>query len=179
MNLKGILIGIAILVLTMFVTTYGVDMIFEKPVYEDFCPVSIWKVVEMNESTCFDGGGKWIPTPAMPEGDRVGYCEQDYRCSEAYDLAKERHSMNIFLITIPLGILILLVGFFFFRLEIVGVGIMAGGIGTLLRGIGSYWRYTEDWLRFSISLIGLIIVIIASYKFNKKFENKSKKRKKK
>lgn len=187
MNLRGIIIGVAILILTLFVTTYGVNTVFDKPIYDDFCPNTIWKVTEMNESVCFDNGGKWNPNvyvgrinPEVPQknlnGEVTGYCDKNFRCNEAYQLAQERYSMNAFLIAVPLGILILLGGFFFFSLESVGVGIMAGGVGTLLRGVGSYWRYSEDWLRFVISLAGLVIVIWASYKFSSKFEKKVKKK---
>jgi len=171
MNLKGIIISIAILILTLFVTTYGMNTIYERPEYNEYCPNSIIKVTEMNESICFDNGGRWNPGL---EGN--GYCNQNFLCNEAYTLAQEKYSMNVFLIAVPLGILILLGGFFFFSLESVGVGIMAGGVGTLLRGVGSYWKYSEDWLRFIISLAGLVIVIWASYKFSNKFEKKIKKK---
>jgi len=170
MNLRGIIIGIAIFVLTLFVSTYGVNTFLNEPAYNDFCPNSILKVSEMNESICFDNGGRW-----NPGFENQGYCDQNFRCNEAYKLEKERYDMNVFLMAVPLGILILLGGFFFFSLESVGVGIMSGGVGTLLRGIGSYWRYSEDWLRFLISLTGLVIVIWVSYKFNERLERKRKK----
>lgn len=170
MNLRGIVLGIAIFVLTLFVTVYGVNAVYSEPYYEDFCPNSYLDVSEMNEEVCFENGGKWI------EGGS-GYCDSDYVCRESYELAKERHSMNVFLISLPLGILILLGGFYFFKLDSVGVGLMLGGVGTMLRGIGSYWRYTEDWLRFMISLFGLVIVIYFTYRFDKKFSKKDKKKK--
>lgn len=174
MNLRGIVIGVAILILTLFVSLYGVNTFLDKPQYDDFCPNTIWKPMPVNESVCFDNGGRW-----NTGFNNTGYCDENFRCNAAYNLAEERYSMNIFLIAVPLGILILLGGFFFFRLEIVGVGIMAGGVGTLLRGVGSYWRYSEDWLRFLISLFGLVIVIYFSYRFSSKLEKKSKKKRKK
>ena len=37
MDIKGIILGIAIIILTIFVTFYGISTIFPKPMYEDFC----------------------------------------------------------------------------------------------------------------------------------------------
>ncbi|MFH1311048.1 MAG: hypothetical protein ABIH65_01440 [Nanoarchaeota archaeon] len=37
MNLKNVLLAIAIIILTIFVTFYGINTLFPKPDYEDFC----------------------------------------------------------------------------------------------------------------------------------------------
>jgi hypothetical protein len=167
MNLREIILGVTVFVLTLFVTIYGVNMLFSEPIYEDYCGSALWKVSEINESVCFELGGKWNPTNA-PNGELTGFCDQDFNCRQNYDLAKERYSMNLFLIAVPFGILLILFGAYFFSLNAVGVGIMAGGVGTILRGVGSYWRYSEDWIRFLISLFGLIVVIYFSYNFSEK-----------
>ncbi|MDA3836141.1 MAG: hypothetical protein PF542_00810 [Nanoarchaeota archaeon] len=179
MNLRGLILGIAIFVLTLFVTSYGVNTVYPSVAYDDFCSNTYWEVAEMNESVCFDNGGKWNDYGATPvKVDTIerpletGYCDKDYLCREAYELANERQAMNVFLIAVPLGILILLGGFYFFTLETVGVGLMAGGVGTMLRGISSYWQYSSDAVRFLVSLAGLIVVIYFSYRFGNKIENK-------
>lgn len=172
MNFKEIIVAIAIFVLTLFVSMYGVNSLYSEPVYEDFCSNSILYVEDMNESVCFENGGKWNSYPKKVEGESNGWCDQDYSCRSAYDLAKERYSMNLFLISIPLGVLILFLGFYFFNVEAVGLGLMIGGVGTMLRGIGSYWRYSEDWLRFLVSLVALLIVIYFSYRFRDRFGKK-------
>jgi len=55
---------------------------------------------------------------------------------------------------------------------------MAGGIGIVLYGIFSVWEYANDIIKFLISLIGLIIVILVTYYANNKwnfFKDKKKK----
>jgi len=179
MNIKAVILGAAIFILTMFVTTYGVDTFYSEPQYDDFCSNSIWEVNDMTEAVCFENGGKWTSYTDKVDDGPTGHCDRDFSCRKAYNLSQERYSMNVFLLAIPLGILVLFLGFYFFNLEPVGVGIMAAGVGTLLRGISSYWRYSEDWLRFVISLAGLLIVIFFSYRYSDKFHGSSKVKSKK
>lgn len=179
MNFKEILLGIAIFILTLFVVFYGFSSIYPTPQYEDYCSNSLWRVGEINETTCFELGGKWTeysyPVKCLEEPCQTGYCEQDFACRQNYDLAQERHSMNSFLVFLPLGIILLLIGAYFL-IDFVGLGIMAAGVGVLIRGVLGYWRYTEDWLRFVITLIGLIILIYFSYKFKDRVGKKRKKK---
>jgi len=44
---------------------------------------------------------------------------------------------------------------------------VAGGAGTLVYGAGGYWRYADNWLKFVLSLVGLVALIIFAYWFNK------------
>jgi hypothetical protein len=180
MNLKEIIFGVAVLVLTLFVTTYGVNMFFSEPLYEDVCSPSLWEVEVLNETTCFELGGKWMEGDIRGSGPQYleGYCDKDFSCRESYNLRLERYHMNIFLIAVPLGILLILFGAYFFSLDAVSVGIMAGGVGTILRGVGSYWRYSEDWMRFLISFAGLVVLIYFVYRFQKKIGSNKKARKK-
>ncbi|MCR4327828.1 MAG: hypothetical protein NUV46_04590 [Nanoarchaeota archaeon] len=180
MNLKEGIIGVAVLVLTLFVTIYGVNAFFSESQYNDFCPPTLWEVEVLDEATCFEMGGKWMKTDivCVTTPCPSGYCDKEFSCREAYELGLERYHMNIFLITVPLGILIVLAGAYLFSLESVSGGIMAGGVGTILRGVGSYWRYSEDWLRFLISVIGLTILIYFAYKFQEKISSNNKKLKK-
>ena len=177
MNLRGIILGITIFVLTLFVTTYGTDMFYSKPLYKDFCKNAM-KMQPVDEITCLNEGGKWQIYDVPKIEDERGYCEMDFTCRKDYESTSEKYSLNIFLIALPLGILIVLAGAYFFSLDAVGVGLMAGGVGTILRGVSSFWRYSADWLRFLFSLIGLVIVIYFSYRFGEKLGFETSKKKK-
>jgi len=48
---------------------------------------------------------------------------------------------------------------FLFGIDVVGSGLMAGGVGTLIYGGGAFWPYTQDWVRFLLSLVGLVALI--------------------
>ena len=39
-------------------------------------------------------------------------------------------------------------------------------------GTDGFWRFADDWLKFLLSLVGLVVLIWLAYYFNKKFEKK-------
>jgi len=177
MILKNIILGIAIVILTIFVTVNGIGVFYPKVEYSDFCnEFKTAEVIETHER-CEEIGGRWtqedircVTTPCVQ-----GYCDRDFTCRQDYESAQEERAKKVFYVALPFGILILLVGGFLFHLEAVGAGLMGGGVGTIVYGAGSYWQYGGELFRFIISLLGLTAVIFLAYWFNKKFGKKKKK----
>ncbi|HLA23555.1 MAG TPA: hypothetical protein VJZ93_03420 [Candidatus Nanoarchaeia archaeon] len=171
MNLKGIVIGIAIFILTTFVAVYGISVIFPQPEYNDFC--SELKTAEYidNPDRCVEVEGYWVVDnyPREVGGKNIeGYCDREYYCRQDYDNALEENSKKRFLTSIPVGIAIIVLGGVIFKLESVGVGLMAGGAGTFVWGAGGFWGYASDLWRFLISLMGLVVLIAFAYWFESK-----------
>ena len=167
MSLKNYVMGIVIIILTISVVIYGVNLIYQQPEYSDFCgEIRIPKLVE-NQERCDEIGGNWAASPRFVEGGVEGYCDSDFTCRKEYDDAREGYSRNIFLIAIPLGIAIIALGALAFGLEFVGAGIMGGGVGIVLWGVGGFWRFADDWLKFILSLVGLVVVIWLAHYVNK------------
>jgi|TARA_B100001964_G_scaffold245583_1_gene333703 hypothetical protein len=169
MGIRDIIIGIAIIILTISVVVYGINTIYSEPEYFDFCEeFKTQEIIEIQER-CEEIGGKWNSyEEQISVLEKEGYCDRDYKCREDYDNSSEKYSRNVLVISIPLGILIIVLGAYFFRLDSVGAGLMGGGVGTIIYGTGGYWRYAGDLLRFAISLAGLIALIWFAYWFNKK-----------
>ena len=170
MDLKNIVIGIAIIILTIFVSFYGINTFYPKLDYDDFCGEVKTQEIINSVERCDEIGGKWsVYESVMPvEGGAEGFCDRDFTCRKELKDANKIRSRNVFLIALPLGILIIAFGAFVFGLETVGAGLMGGGVGTLIYGAGAYWSYSENWIRFMISLVGLIVLIWLAYYFNKK-----------
>src|SRR3989344_2564316 len=130
-NIKNIIFGITIFILTIAVAVYGISTLYgESPKYDDYSP-----------------------------------------CQKEFEAAEKVYYKKVFLTALPLGIIIIIAGALIFGLEFVGAGIMAGGVGIIIYGVINYWRFTDDWLKFILSLIGLIIVIWFAYYANKKWHN--------
>ena len=177
MNVKNLVLGIAIIIVSISVVIYGINAFYSRPEYSDYC--GEFKTAEFINTSerCEEVGGQWndygVESPRKVDGDvSTGWCERDYVCREEYNNDSEIYRRNIFLIAIPLGILIIALGALVFSLDAVGAGLMGGGVGTIIYGVGGYWQYTQDWLKFIISLIGLVALIWLSYYFNKKFGKK-------
>ena len=167
MHIKNIVIGIAVIILTIFVVVYGIGTVYLEPEYSDFCDGTTMPKEIGNETSCIDLGGIWVSS-----GD---YCNIDYyACRDSYDSAREVYSRNLFLVCLPLGILIIVLGAMVFGLEAVGSGLMGGGIGAIIYGAGSYWEYSGELLKFLLSLAGLVAVIWFAYWWNKKSVKRKK-----
>lgn len=179
-SIKNLVLGIAIFILTISVGIYGISTLYGKaPQWNDYCP-SI-----SNYDECVDKGYEWINNtyydgryPGKPIAvDATGYCEVQRKCQEPFDNAQEKYHRKVFLTALPLGIVVIALGAIVFGLESVGAGLMLGGVGIILYGVGGFWRFTEDWLKFVLSLVGLIIVIWITYFWNKKIQGFGKRKK--
>lgn len=175
-NMKNIVIGIAIVILTFLVIFQGIQTFYPSPKYSDFCEERIAKPIATDQQTCLDFGGQWNDYEGarpIAEGELTGYCNRDFTCRQEYEDTREIYSKNLFIITTILGIILLVVGGVLFELEAVGAGIMGGSIITFIYGTGSYWSFAGDAFRFIISIVGLILVVLLAYWLN----NRKKKKK--
>lgn len=172
MKIKNLILGFAIFILTLSVGVYGITSIYGKaPDYNKYCPQI------MNEKECVDFGGTWNNYSAPEMNSKPipgGYCDVYQRCQKDYDSAREKYSEKIFYSALIAGIVILIIGAFAFALEAVGAGLMAGGVGILIYGVVGFWEFADNWIKFILSLIGLGIVIWASYFINKKYKKDKK-----
>lgn len=173
------------MILTAFVAIYGIQTFYEeRPDWNKYCGNITYPNFEINTSAqCEAFNGKWNPTYpdryAMPvkttPNSPTGYCDLAYFCNQDYENASKIYSRNLFIISVPVGVVLIAIGGALFALESVGAGIMLGGIITLIYGAGEYWPNAGNQFKFGISLLGLIIVIILAYWLNKRYEKEAKK----
>jgi len=195
LNIKNLVFGIAILILTMFVAIYGINTFYPSPDYNDFCsdarvpalekggdlvcPAVCVPMYEIKEVQCvtepcdpvceLNSCGSGCGPDGLNSFDTLEQCEiavSGKNCYDLYDDAREVYSRKVFMLAIPIGILIIAAGAYLFSLEAVGAGLMAGGAGTLVYGAGGYWEYADNWLKFVLSLVGLVALIGFAYWFN-------------
>lgn len=171
MNIKNLILGIAIFILTVSVGIYGINTFYgAEPKYESYCVPSYSLI---NSSTaCESINGTWQVYPVEKNIQNnyytTGYCDTYRTCQPLYDAAVEKYSKGVFVIALPLGILIIAIGAIAFGLEFVGAGLMAGGVGILFFGVVNYWRFADDWIKFVLSAAGLVVVVLVGYYFNRR-----------
>jgi hypothetical protein len=172
---RNLILGIAIFILTIFVGVYGINTFYGKaPQYNDYCPV----ITPQTQAECIKMNGIWIdyntdipPEKALVSGNSpTGYCDVYTYCQKQLENAEKPYYKGIFIIAVPLGIIIIALGLLIFHLEAVGLGLMSGGIGLIVYGAGSYWRFADDVVKFVLSLIGLIVLILMAYYFNQRLK---------
>ncbi|HRZ85224.1 MAG TPA: hypothetical protein P5277_00410 [Candidatus Paceibacterota bacterium] len=184
MKVKNLILGLAITILASFVAIYGIKAFYgDTPVWDDYCEVDKISVpqVEINTSAkCEELGGNWnsLANSAKFEAMAIpgvsGYCDFYYECQQEFDEAQKSYSKNLFLITIPVGVVLIVIGAVLFSLEAIGAGIMLAGIVTLIFGATSYWPNANNIFRFLISLAGLVIVIFIGYWINREIAKEGK-----
>jgi len=94
-------------------------------------------------------------------------------CNLDFEKANEAYSKNLFIISVIISVIAIAIAAFFFSVEAVSGGLMFGSLMFLIYGTGNYWRYMNDWLRFIILGIALIVLIYIGYKIANK-ESKKK-----
>ena len=169
-SIKNLSFGIAIFLLTLFIGIYGINTFYSKgPDYNDFCPMYLG-----NQTACVSAGGSWVNGTSIGSGRPIetgkpvpvegSYCDYDYTaCQRNFEVAEEKYWKTTFIIALPLGIIIIAVGALVFGLEFVGAGLMFGGVGIIIYGVGGFWRFAQDWLKFSLSAVGLVVLIYLAY----------------
>lgn len=200
MSVKNYVIGIAILILTIAVVINGVNLFYgDNPDYNDYCSNVRYPVAKPlnNESVCpavcvelyeiqggecvFNECGSGCGADGVVGFETQKQCEivlSGETCYDAYDDAREDYAKNLFFITLILGILVIVIGALVFGLESVGAGLMAGGVGVILWGIVSFWSFADNWIKFVLSLIGLVALIYLAYYFNERLGRKKGKKSK-
>ena len=172
-SIKNLGFGIAIFLLTMFIGIYGINTFYDKsPDYNAYCNRTV-DIYVNNSADCVSLGGEWTAYQGPKEPTPVnGYCDFYSQCSKEFNNAEEKYFKVVFMIALPLGIAIIAVGALFFGLEFVGAGLIFGGVGIIVYGVGGFWRFAQDWLKFSLSAVGLVVLIYLAYWMAKRKKKK-------
>tara|TARA_Y100000310_G_scaffold344775_1_gene459420 strand:+ start:5305 stop:5763 length:459 start_codon:yes stop_codon:yes gene_type:complete len=145
-NLKTYGLSLAIIiVLTIFVNV-GIATFYPQPDYEDcFFPRSIIEKEDINDKE-FEEKQK-----------------EAKECDDKNRDVRSFYNRNVFIILSIVGIITIGISLLLTNLPIVS-GLMYGGILNILMGIMRYWSNMNEYLRFIVSGIILIILIYIAYK---------------
>ena len=95
--------------------------------------------------------------------ERAGYCDLYYYCSQEFQDVLEKHNRNVFIIAVIFGIIALITGIVL-KITSVSSGLMGGGILTIIYGIIRYWSGLQNYGRFTVMAIALVVLIWLGYK---------------
>ncbi len=157
---KWILAVAIVIVLNLFFT-YGINAVYPPAVYDLFCPREQVTVIPGTQDECVAKGGSWTEGPnqklmrPLPhietDSDQVtGYCDLSFTCAKNFGDAAKLYARNVFVARVVLGMLVLILGFFASSYASVSLGLMFGGILSLLIGTIGYWSEMHDYLRVTV-----------------------------
>jgi len=177
---KKIAVIIVIAILYGFFSFSIVDMVIERPDYEDFCGAESRSIRIVRESE--DCPSFIEPTEADFEdcekrkGD-IQYISDSYGCHESFECstcralheeAEKEHSFYGFIITSILGVLAIIVGLYVkSKTDIVeGIfsGFLIGGIVSIFIGTISYFEYMDRFVKPFVLLAEIAIIIFIAVK---------------
>ncbi|MEK6934401.1 MAG: hypothetical protein AABW46_00840 [Nanoarchaeota archaeon] len=179
-NLKQIAVVVAVSILSAFLIGLAIDAFYPTPKYEDYCkeynyPRAIPEKYPGSSTNCTyqqtEGEVNCYKDGGMPEFDYDENGCSEFRecnfCNQEFQLVNAKYNRNVFFITAPIGLLLIIYGIFF-AIEFIGSGFMFGGILTLAYGTIRYFSNMSKIMRVIVIFIELIIVVWLSIKKLKK-----------
>ncbi len=176
----SLIIGI-IIVLNLFFN-YTISLVYERPVYEDFCPQTQVVTIPDNQNECVAKGGQWTDNayysktmPAVPPAgleESRGYCDLQFTCRQDYETKTKTYDRNVFTILVALGALTLLAGNFFKGNDVISNGLALAGVLSFIIASMRYWSSADNLVRVIILAIALgLLFWIAMKKFNDRIQS--------
>ena len=171
---KQVLLAVAIAIVFAFFVGFGIAAFYESPKYEDFCEERFierpYPLREPGNCTFMEPDqtlkdecreiGKITPKYDADGCTESFYCET---CYNEFDDVREIYNRNVFIVATIIGIIALVVGIIL-KITSVSSGLMGGGILLIIYGIIRYWSGLENYGRFTVMGIALIVLIWSGYK---------------
>src|SRR3989338_5473031 len=158
-KLKKIALALAIIVLLNLFVYTGIRTFYSGPDRNDYCLDH--RVPLITEQDCTNAGGQWVQNPREPGVAKPvpdGYCTDKPACFTQYEELLKPYNRNVFIIYVILGLLSLLLGFML-KVDTVSAGLNFCAVVLLVTGTVRYWTNMQDYLRFIIVGLALIIAI--------------------
>jgi hypothetical protein len=142
MLFKRIALGFGIAIILPMMLHWGVSTFVPKPKYpEHNISVSIESIKEKN----------------------VEKREQWMTQKEKYEKELKHFQIYLFFVSVPLGIIAIILGAFI-PFKAIGAGMIFGGIFSVCDGYINYWSELSAALRFISLLAAFIVLILVGYK---------------
>lgn len=170
-KLLALSLGVAIVVILNLLLNVGLQLVLHEPEYRDFCPEEQVQIPITLKEQCLTVGGQWVeqgsipekrpaPRPASFEAETFpSYCNPDFTCAKTFETARHLYNRNVFLILVLAGLISLLIGFRVATSSAVSLGFSWGGVLAFVIGSVRYWADMEEYLRFILLLIVLIVLV--------------------
>ncbi|MBU90644.1 hypothetical protein CMO94_03800 [Candidatus Woesearchaeota archaeon] len=174
---KHVLLAIAIAIVFAFFIGFGIAAFYEAPEHEDFCEETFYEkpyprpIMGEAADCTYKEPNEELKKECKDKGDiSANYdedgCVESYYCEtcrKKFEDVRENYNRNVFIIATIFGIIALIVGIVL-KITSVSSGLMGGGVLLIIYGIIRYWSGLENYGRFTVMGIALVILIWLGYK---------------
>lgn len=181
-------VGIAIVIVLNLFFIFSIQLVYNEPQYEDFCPQEQVRVVPQNKEECLAVGGQWVDDkfiqrglprperlePAVIEKEQEGYCNPEFTCREDFEDARATYERNVFVGLVAFGTLTLIASFVVRALAVIAPALSTGGVLALIIASVRFWSHMDEYVRVIVLGVALVALIwLGVKKFNKDQEENS------
>ena len=159
---KKLALSLAMVVVLNVFFNVGLETFYPAPDYNDYCPSAPMEKLYENQNACTEAGGIWQQPQAV---GALGYCDLFTKCNEEWTAANEPYNRNAFITLTGLGVATLMLGLLVGSLPMaVANGLLYGGVISILIGTIRYWTLMDDYLRFIVSGVALLLLVLVGVK---------------
>lgn len=171
MEFKKVMLGLGVGILAALFIGFLIDAIYPNPRYNDFCSNQYQfdaKPIQTNtllcnytynttfRNECYSNEGMIMEdydSRGCVTGERCDYCNRDYQ------YANEKYSRDLFYITAPIGLLMIILGLYLpVSIDAIAGGLLLGGILTMIQITMRIFGNLGKWPR--VILLGLELGIV-------------------
>lgn len=146
---KKVGLSLAIMIVFNLFINVGIYTFYKGPEYNDYCGKAMVPSKEITtQAQCEDAEGLW----------QNDYCDFYAECSEDYAAVESVYNRNVFIALLAIGTLALVAGLFLQNVNAVATGFIFGGIISMFIGTVRYWSNMDEYLRFAI--LGVVLVLL-------------------
>lgn len=172
--IQSIALAVGIIIVFNLFVNFGVRTFYAPLKYEQFCEEGKAARAYSERQSCEGVGGFWYEPGANPHGspyparpvavgekyEPQGWCDPNYQCNKNFQNSSELYNRNVFIVLIIAGVSALAIGLFIKAATAVATGFIFGGVVSLIVGTIRYWSDMQEYLRFIILGIALVILIL-------------------
>ena len=159
-NFKKYSLAVAIMIVLALFVNVGVNTFYkapENPCFEEFREPIQFRFCEGLEGDerqeCFNESQKI--------NQKIN--EDQKKCHDEFRPIQQLYNRNVFIFLLIVGLITIFIGLYL-GATTVSSGLILGGILNIVIGVMRYWSDMEEFLRFTILGIALIILIYVGYK---------------
>lgn len=145
---KKVGLSLAIMIVFNLFINVGIYTFYKGPQYNDYCTIEIGAKEVKTEAKCVELQGEW----------QGGYCDVYKQCTEEFNAVEGVYNRNVFIALLAIGTIALIAGLFLQNVNAVATGFIFGGIISMFIGTVRYWSNMDEYLRFTI--LGVVLVIL-------------------